>query len=866
MSFVHHTTIFLLGNHITSLNGYTLICPISNEDISTLVCSKSFMTRDDKKTITIEAGAGINGKEVLNLADWKTKSRNYFNRYYKASNIISTPTDMDMIMSTLHEMCFHNRSRGFLIKDYDIAKHLKFLGYDEDNLNRKLNIAQKNSIIPYLVYIERKQVVLICDKIVSGSNKIQCMENVVASMKCFLTLYNNEIQLTDVTVIGLLIRENDKVDELIKCNFCKLFSPSFEVFKSVTSCINWWNSVETYNSWWDLSKLTKSSKLFEHLVAEILPFMALQKKYNNLPSITNNVCQQFEQTCLLFTPQQMDIYLSDTKHIVIQGSYGSGKSILGLKKLEMIAKDKSTQYQKIIYINFDSKCELHIKMEIDVRKYARISSRKIKLTDSIQEIFKSPDALISVFHNSAGENLSTILQDIIKHQKMGTSEKREVNVHVIIEEYDGESLTHIEAARIKNLIKDNFEKSYIMILAQPLKKQRSWNAGEECFKKETCMFQELKSAFKIVKLQKVLRSSNEITQITKSVQTFVGNKDSIYVTEIDGLKFEQKQKSADIKQHRVSCNVKTSNDPEKALNYKNNISSTYSNNSSVKSNKGHDDTMDLDQALELTSSLENGTGKNVIKSSFSFVCVPRKGVEITGDKPKLYEFSGDIHSASDMAVIFLALVLADITNEHKKTVLLHMSEEKPDILEKAILLLPRRLGNVFCTESIKDYTQSDRPGKTILSSSFRRVNGMEFDHVVIFVSYSEYYLKYYLPQVISRCTYDLNFVLLPKENQERENDKLIDSKETVAGLIGEIKQKCLAIQLDIVECQTCEEDDEILVDYISEETDKKLFRVHTHSDQYIEYADQYNECLTEVTENKESREQSADSSARAKAR
>ena len=42
---------------------------------------------------------------------------------------------------------------------------------------------------------------------------------------------------------------------------------------------------------------------------------------------------------------------------------------------------------------------------------------------------------------------------------------------------------------------------------------------------------------------------------------------------------------------------------------------------------------------------------------------------------------------------------------------------------------------------------------------------MEFDHVVILVNQSEYYLKYYLPQTISRCTHDLTFVLLPNEKE-----------------------------------------------------------------------------------------------------
>ena len=36
----------------------------------------------------------------------------------------------------------------------------------------------------------------------------------------------------------------------------------------------------------------------------------------------------------------MNILFSEAKHVVIKGSYGSGKSILGLKKLELIWKSE----------------------------------------------------------------------------------------------------------------------------------------------------------------------------------------------------------------------------------------------------------------------------------------------------------------------------------------------------------------------------------------------------------------------------------------------------------------------------------------------------------------------------------------------
>ena len=127
---------------------------------------------------------------------------------------------------------------------------------------------------------------------------------------------------------------------------------------------------------------------------------------------------------------------------------------------------------------------------------------------------------------------------------------------------------------------------------------------------------------------------------------------------------------------------------------------------------------------------------------------------------------------------------------------------------------------------------------------------MEFDHVVI-VSQSEYFLQHYLPQAISRCTFDLTLVLLPNEKEDTKEGIIQkiwnffsrtiteETKETVANMIEELKRQSLVKQVVVAECKACEEN---YCYSISNETDNKdKFEVHTHSDQYKEYRQNYAE-------------------------
>ena len=857
---------------------------MGNEDRKTLKQNVASMPCDNDKEIEINGGAGEIGIKVVKVAQWKTKCKSYFNRYYKTSKIIMVPSDGDTIMNTLSSLC--SEGRGFVFKNYDIAKHLELYGYGKVRLKTNLGAAPTGKSISYITYIEQMNAIFICEKISKGSNTNQCLKNIAARVKYFLTLYNKEIQGSGVTVIGLLIRENEKQEELVECSFCHFFSPLYEFFESSTTFKNWLKFIKTYEGWWNLGNPKKQKHLFDDLVTEILCFMALQEK--EIPTLTENKSQQFKQTYFLYTPQQMDIHFSDAKHVVIHGSYGSGKSLLGLKKLEVIWKGLK-QNEKIMYINFDRKSNLHFLMEKNVKENVGILSRKIKLTASIPCIVESPGQSIYVCHNSAGENLSAILEKTVR-LNMKLSEAVKINYHFIIEEYDGETLCHDEAAKITKLVKSNYLiESNIILLAQPLMKNRIWKKGKNNSERETCMFHELKDSFKIVKLQDVLRCSNEICRVAICTQNFVQNKDSVFKTNVDMLThnqrqelkdgekntalpsvpesnnleletsisgkisrpsndssnvtFEQRQQPEDSKNHMILPCVPESNNQELETSLNEKLTNPGYDSSKIDESLGHG--MNLDQAFKRSChKRKNNTAKSKIVSKFTFSCEPRQGVEIEGLKPNLVEFSEEIILTSDMAVIALALVLKNFIGQNEATTVLHMADEQPRILKRTIQLLPRLLNETFSfTQDIGVYLEKNKQHKMIFCSSFCSVNGMEFDHVVIVVNESEYYLKYYIPQAITRCTYDLTIVLLPEDKINNENGILQkitnfvsrtrndQAKETVAFMIEEPKRECLVKQVTVAECKACGNScDSYSISNVTE--NKQTFGVHTHSDQY----------------------------------
>ena len=387
-------------------------------------------------------------------------------------------------------------------------------------------------------------------------------------------------------------------------------------------------------------------------------------------------------------------------------------------------------------------------------------------------------------------------------------------------------------------------------------KNRSWNLGKTVYERESCLFHKLQNTFKVIKLEEVLRCSNKICRITKSTQNFVQNKKSVFITQMNKPTYEQRQQPKDNKIFEASSSLPESNYrdlriPSQFETSKNMVSNL--SNDSSKADKNLDRETDLDQAFERSAPLRsNKKAKSKIVSKFGFLCEPKQGVDIEGIMPNLVEFSKSINSTTDIAVISVALVLKGIIDKNETITVLHMPDEQPGILRSTIQLLTKLDKTFSCTQDVEEYLQKSKQSKMIFCSSVRHVNGMKFDHVVIMVSQLEYYLKYYLTQAISRCTYDLTFVVVPKEIMNTKKGSLINlsnifsrkqdnkARETVANMIEELKRESLLKQVVVVECKDCGKDYDCCS--VSTEIDSvQTFRVHTHSDQYKDYLTKYRE-------------------------
>lgn len=222
---------------------------MGNEDRKALKQNVTVMSRDNDKEIEIHRGVGKIGTNVFKVVDWKGKCESYFNRYYRASSFIAVPSERDPIINALSFLCSESKCRGFIFKNYNIVKHLEFLGYDKGETKVNLGVEPANKSTSYIAYIEQKNVIFICEKVAKGSHISHCWKNIAAMVKYFLTLHFKEIQASGVTVVGLLIRENGKKEELVECSFCNLFSPLYEVFESSTTFKSWLKFIESYEGW-----------------------------------------------------------------------------------------------------------------------------------------------------------------------------------------------------------------------------------------------------------------------------------------------------------------------------------------------------------------------------------------------------------------------------------------------------------------------------------------------------------------------------------------------------------------------------------------------------------------------------------------
>ena len=225
---------------------------------------------------------------------------------------------------------------------------------------------------------------------------------------------------------------------------------------SLASCdlFEKWLEKEKCNFETDYDPSNKGNTFSFDFSAKVLGFLAsFQFSRENpfqwsLPSLTDNPARQMEETTILLTLEQLRIVNSTNKHLMIKGCYGSGKSLVALKKAEMTSKILR-QNEILCFISYDSSSMLTVDIES--------TSSKIKL-----------------YRNEGALKLSDIINNIKKDHPQN-------KINLFIDEYDSEQLDESEATKLNEIFTtdENFRDSIVCLVFEALERERIVNGVKQ---------------------------------------------------------------------------------------------------------------------------------------------------------------------------------------------------------------------------------------------------------------------------------------------------------------------------------------------------------------------------------------------------
>ena len=203
----------------------------------------------------------------------------------------------------------------------------------------------------------------------------------------------------------------------------------------------------------------------------------------------------------------MEIAYSDEKRILLHGNYGTGKTIVALKKIKLLCKCLKEK-EVIYYVNF---------------------ARKSRLDCAVRQIFKTNEKVRVL---RGGCSLSHLVKTEILPKEAKNDSK---NIHLIVDAYDSESLTAKESKVLYKIFteKEQFKNSTLLIALQPIKIHRInyYNiAGKwQKYFDEQHAFWLLKKIMIEHQLKYVMWTAIEINTLAEIAQNYLSEKSNQYI-------------------------------------------------------------------------------------------------------------------------------------------------------------------------------------------------------------------------------------------------------------------------------------------------------------------------------------------------
>ena len=692
-------------------------------------------TAESKWDLVISSGKS----KKIKLYEFKdVYCKAYFQRYFEEllhNDPVILPQKIlpinKKIVDTMGNWCkktnkFSNL-KGLVVCKFSVLKYLKWL-YDMETVDQYLDIKDFRPRPAIIVYNPKENIILLIRK-ANRENIEKEIKYCNADLKMFMLLFWDELKDSGMKIIPL-VANTSEVNEKLDFHQWTDFVVSVAELETPKRFETLWDKLSSH------CEIVNTNEIDERKVyvflATLIGFVATDKIHNELPTFSKNPIQQMKGGLLMLTPEQMRVLDCQHKHLIITGPYGSGKTIIILQKLKLLA-ESLPESDEVYFICFDSKSELSNQIN---------GSSKIK-----------------IYHNYEGYKLSEIIKQILSEMNNAK------NVNFIVDEYDGEDLDEIEAKTLHKVFKEEIPDAFVLLAVQPMEKERTVNDishGRNRF--------DLLETMEKEQLTLVMRNSVEISNLVRVTQGFLQEEPTIFQ-----YQREKKQAMDQGKEREISV-PKTSITPpssDKAI-IDNQLEAGIDKqpplklpalDPSEKQEKFFSGKLTVDEAFGFAG-IPRGNDKDKNKIVNWFTYQPSKG---TGHKihvklPGLLEVTFDATEFQKVLSLKVAFEKLNISssNANNSHVVLHFSDSRTTEIPKLFEMAFRFLNKSDHVTSKYQEFKTHASGKSIFVCNFRVFRGLEYATVTIVVDRDIYSMQHYLVEAMARCTSKLAVVVLER--------------------------------------------------------------------------------------------------------
>ena len=818
------------------LNGFGWMNYKRSEKGLSIIAKKILKYQFKREALEIHNGA--NTKEILTYAKWEDRCekllKTFFTRDSKSIGIILFPdTEITLqnqvcqvetwqrVMSTLTAWCKSSSSKdatGLIVRNYNLKDHFDFCGITEYDIKDVLAFKDSKKLFSFqesnkrflafnptlkIIFIVRLVELIECDMQLLKKEVDYCIDEV--NLLCFLL--KDVLEDTGIIVTGLAVYSGENAHMLSACKDCDSFVVPFEIFETVESFQSFWELfakriLESLRRDVEDSDIARKDKpnSFQAVASKVIGYLAHLQfgmlENPILPIKKNNPTSNIEQGELLLDRYQMEIAYSDHKRLWLEGNYGTGKTVVALKKLELLLRN--LQDKEVIYfVSFSGKSELDFAIK-----------QKFKRNKNVRTI-------------KGGFSLSNIVKTQIlpKERELGTK-----SINLIVDEYSPGDLSTEEARSLGQILKEeeSFKNSTVLIAAQPIEIIRcdnfyDFNVLKRTFSEEREGLGELIKimGMKVKTLKNVMRTTVQINILVEITQKYLDEQSNHYVRKeqhyegsFNPLKIKERfqimfsQLAEKLSSMLISSSSKFSSNSSTStpkFQFKEvdhnfiliDYNSLYENASSKPLSVASDDSLnpatssrpsqsqkiiDFDELLRLmpTENIVDKRNYQETVTKYRYTCDSQIGHNISGSLPQLIKLEESTDVYEQIALI--ASVLDEIIKptERRKTVVIHFEHSDPPFWLKSLF---QHSSSLTLTTDVKKFS-TDTSGNLVLVKNMNFVKGLEFSNVLLALDSNEHHLRQFIPEAITRCSNNLSILIRPSP------ERYLTSK-TVADVVDE---------------------------------------------------------------------------------